>query len=49
MRALCTGMVMVFSILATEIAGQPGRGQISGVLTGSHGPIPNAEVRVENT
>jgi hypothetical protein len=49
MRALCTGVVMALSILATEIAGQPGRGQISGVLTGSRGPIPNAEVRVKNT
>ena len=49
MRAVCTGVVMVLSILATEIAGQPGRGQITGVLTGSRGPIPNAEVRVKNT
>jgi hypothetical protein len=49
MRAVCTGLVMVMTILATEIAGQPGRGQISGVLTGARGPIPNAEVRVKNT
>jgi hypothetical protein len=49
MRAVCTGLVMVMSIFATEVAAQPGRGQISGVLTGSRGPIPNAEVRVKSS
>jgi hypothetical protein len=49
MRAVCTGVVLVLSILATEVAGQAGRGQITGVLSGSRGPIPNAEVRVKNT
>jgi hypothetical protein len=49
MRAVCTGVVLVVSILASEIAGQAGRGQITGVLSGSRGPISNAEVRVKNT
>src|SRR5689334_17697568 len=49
MRAVCTALVIVLSVLTSTIAGQAGLGRISGVLTGSRGPIPNAEVRVKNT
>jgi hypothetical protein len=40
---------MLLSLLAAGLAAQAGLGRISGVLTGSRGPIPNAEVRVKNT
>ena len=46
-RTACTVMVLI--LLASGLAGQAGLGRISGVLTGSRGPIPNAEVRVKNT
>jgi hypothetical protein len=49
MRAAGTALVMVLSLLAAGLAGQSGLGRISGVLTGSRGPIPKAEVRVKNT
>ena len=49
MRTACTAVVIALSLLAAGLAGQAGLGRISGVLTGSRGPIPNAEVRVKNT
>ena len=49
MRPACTTLVMVLSLLTAGLAGQAGLGRVSGVLTGSRGPIPNAEVRVKNT
>ena len=49
MRAACTTVVMILSLAATTIAGQAGPGLNSGVLAGSRGPIPKAEVRIKNT
>ena len=49
MRPACTTVVMILSLAAATIAGQAGPGSISGVLAGSRGPIPNAEVRFKNT
>ena len=49
MRAACTTVALVFSVLAALAAAQAERGQIRGTLTGARGPIPNAEVRVRNT
>ena len=49
MRAACTTLVFVLSLVVAGLAGQAGLGRISGVLSGSRGPIPNAEVRVKNT
>ena len=49
MRGACTAFVIVLSFVTAGLAGQVGLGRISGALTGSRGPIPNAEVRVKNT
>jgi hypothetical protein len=49
MRAVCTTLVLILTVLAAAIAGQAGSGRISGVLSGARGPIPNAEVRVKNS
>lgn len=49
MRAACTTLITVLSVLTAGLAGQAALGRISGVLSGSRGPIPNADVRVKNT
>jgi hypothetical protein len=40
---------MVLGLVTAGLAAQAGLGRINGVLSGSRGPIPNAEVRVKNT
>jgi hypothetical protein len=49
MRVACACLALVVTVFAAIGAAQANRGQIRGTLSGSRGPIPNAEVRIKNT
>jgi hypothetical protein len=49
MRAACSTIVLLISVVAAGLAAQAGAGRVAGALTGARGPIPGAEVRIKNT